>query len=152
MFTLQTQRPNVLLRVRSELGLNGLAMYKCHNVPAVYYSDYPVDLGFAIDSSIPDDMWSNALFYARAVTDSFDISSSRTRVGAIVFSDYARIAFPLNADYTRVGVQQLIFGMRQSDSTGQRIDRALQVAYRDLFSARYGARTGARQVKLRCLC
>ena len=126
-------------------------MYKYNYAPAVTYSDYPVDLGFAMDSSIPDAMWSNILFYASAVTDSFDISSSGTRVGAIVFSNYARIAFPFDADYTRVGVKELIFGIRQSDSTGQRIDRALQVAYRDLFSARYGARTGARRVKLRCL-
>ena len=121
------------------------------NAPAVTYSDYPVDLGFAMDSSIPDATWYYFLQYARAVTDSFDVSSSRTRVGAIVYSNYARIAFPFDADYTRVGVKQLIYGMRQSDSTGKRIDRALQMAYRDLFSARYGARTGARQVKLRCL-
>ena len=119
------------------------------NVPAVAYSDYQVDLGFAVDSSsrIPVGMWNNILNYAKAVIDSFDISSSRTRVGFIVFSNYARIAFPFDADYTRAGVKQMIDGMQQSDSAEQRIDRALQVAYRDLFSARYGARTGARQVK-----
>ena len=120
-----------------------------NNAPVVTYSDYAVDLGFAMDSSIPDAMWNYILYYARAITDSFDISSSRTRVGAIVFSNYARIAFPFDADYSRVGVRQLIYGMRQSDSTGKRIDRALQVAYRDLFTSRYGARTGARQVKQR---
>ena len=128
-----------------------MVVQSINNAPAVTYSDYPVDLGFAMDSSIPDAMWKSILFYAMAVTDSFDISSSRTRVGAIVFGNYARIAFPFDADYTRVGVKRLIDGMQQSDSTGQRIDRALQVAYRDLFTSRYGARTGARQVKQRCL-
>lgn len=124
-----------------------------NNAPAVTYLDYQVDLGFAVDSSsrIPVAKWNNILNYAKAVTDSFDISSSRTRVGFIIFSDYARIAFPFDADYTRVGVKQMIDGMQQSGSNEQRIDRALRVAYRDLFSARYGARTGARQVKRRCL-
>jgi len=118
-----------------------------NNVPAVAYSDYPVDLGFAMDSSMPDLVWYNFLSYAKAVTDSFDISSSRTRVGVIVFSNYARIAFPFDADYTRFGVKQLIDGIRRPDSEGHRLDRALQMAYRDLFGPRYGARRGARQVK-----
>lgn len=87
------------------------------------------------------------LLYVKAVTDYFDISPSRTNVGFIVFSNYARIAFPFNADYTRAGVRQLIDGVQQSDTREQRIDRALQMAYRDLFSTRYGARAGARQVK-----
>ena len=124
-----------------------MVVQRLNNVPAVTYSDYPVDLGFAIDSSIPDAMWNNIRNYAKAVTDSFDISSSRTRVGVIVFSDYARIAFPFDADYTRFGVKQLIDGIGRSDSNEQRIDRALQMAYRDLFGPRYGARRGARQVK-----
>lgn len=85
--------------------------------------------------------------YAKAVTYNFDISPSRTHVGFIVFSNYARIAFPFNADYTGAGVRQLIDGVQTSESKEQRIDRALQMAYRDLFSSRYGARPGARQVK-----
>lgn len=97
-------------------------------------------------SAIPRGLWSDFLNYAKAVTDSFDISSSRTNVGLVVFSNNARIAFPFNADYTRSGVKQLIDGTQQSDIREQRIDRALKMAHRDLFSARYGARAGARQV------
>lgn len=107
-----------------------------------------MDLGFIVDSS-REAAWSDGMSYAKAVIYSFDISSTRTRVGFVVFGKYARIAFPFNADYTRTGVYQLIDGIQPSYSKEQRIDRALQMAYRDLFSARYGARAGARQVKQR---
>lgn len=122
-------------------------------MPVVTHLDYQVDLGFIVDSSdaIPTRLWTNLRWYAKAITDSFDISSTRTRVGVVVFSKNARIAFPFNADYTRAGVKQLIDGMQQSVRSEQRIDRALQMAYRDLFSARYGARAEARQVNQRCL-
>ena len=113
-----------------------------------FLTDYQVDLGFIVDASstVPSIHWHSMLSYAKAVARSFDISSSRTRVGLIVFSDYARIAFPFDADYTIDGVQKLIDSLQQQGEKEVRIDRALQAAYRDLFTTRSGARAEARQV------
>ena len=92
--------------------------------------------------------WNLMIDYVKAVIDEFDISPRRTHVGFIEFSDYARIAFPFNADYSREGVRQMIDGVQRLGGREQRIDRALQLADRDLFSSQYGARKEARQVTL----
>ena len=109
-------------------------------------SDYQVDLGFIMDASSGVLNWQNMLGFAKAMASSFDISPSRTHVGFIVFSKYAKIAFPFDADYTGDGVNGLIGSLKQQKEEEARIDRALQTAHLDLFSTRYGARTDARQV------
>lgn len=106
------------------------------------FPDYQIDLGFIADSSLLQGQRS----YLKAVTNAFNISPGNTHVGFIVFSDYAKIAFPFDADYTGAGVRQLIDGIQVSSSRERRIDLALQMAYRDLFTSRNGARPGARQV------
>lgn len=106
------------------------------------FPDYQIDLGFIADSSLLQGQRS----YLKAVTNAFNISPGNTHVGFIVFSDYAKIAFPFDADYTGAGVRQLIDGIQVSSSREKRIDLALQMAYRDLFTSRNGARPGARQV------
>lgn len=102
--------------------------------------DYQIDLGFIVDSSVD---WKS---YTKAVAYAFNISPGNTRVGFIVFGNYAKIAFPFDADYTWAGVRQLIDGIQVSYSKEKRIDLALQMAYKDLFTSRNGARSGARKV------
>ena len=105
-----------------------------------------MDLGFIVDASSKSPSWHSMLGFAKAMASSFDISPSRTHVGFIVFSKFARIAFPFDADYTIDGVKQLIDSLEQQGEKEVRIDRALQRADQDLFSTRNGARREARQV------
>ena len=86
------------------------------------------------------------LRFAQGVSSSFDVTPNRAHVGVIVFSEYAKIAFPFDAEYSSYAVYKLIGGLKQQKQAEVRIDRALQTAYKDLFSARYGARTKARKV------
>ncbi|XP_022806051.1 uncharacterized protein LOC111343164 [Stylophora pistillata] len=115
--------------------------YSFSELPRRYFNpDYQIDLGFIVDSSVD---WKS---YTKAVAYAFNISPGNTRVGFIVFGNYAKIAFPFDADYTWAGVRQLIDGIQVSDSKEKRIDLALQMAYKDLFTSRNGARSGARKV------
>lgn len=105
-----------------------------------------MDLGFILDASSKVTFWNSMLRFVQGMASSFDISPSKTHVGIVVFSSYGRIAFPFDADYTRDGVTRLIDSLEQQNEEGARIDHALQIAHRHLFSYRYGARTEARKV------
>ena len=73
----------------------------------------------------------------------FKVSDVDYRVGLITYSDQAKVALPFNA-HERWDV--LINKTSAQGGTGRRVDLALQLARDELFTKKFGSRSGARKV------
>lgn len=111
-----------------------------------------------MDSSdaIGQENWNKLTRFAKRMVDSFNPSSPGNHIGFMSYGDTARVQFPFNAlrgnRYSPDGVKRLIDNVRYQPGGGRRIDNALNMAYRDLFSRRGGYRPDARQVKALLIC
>ena len=105
-----------------------------------------VDLGFLIDvSGSVKRQFSKMLDLIKRIVDDFGISQSGTHAGAVVFSDFARVVIKFN-DYFDVSSFKKALDVLPTPRGGTRIDIALQLAHRDLFSMKAKARDGVPKV------
>lgn len=89
--------------------------------------------------------------YSKSIVNSFDVSQSGTHFAYITYSSKANIDFGFNAlsgsGYTAQGVNRLIDGVTHKRGAFRYVNNGLQMAEKQLFTAQYGARQTARQVK-----
>jgi hypothetical protein len=108
-----------------------------------------MDIGFIVDGS-KNVNWAKMQSFTQSIAKRFDISHVGTHIGYITYSDSASIAFPLNAlqgsANTFNGVSELITNTQHRGGTGRILGGALNIAYRDLFSKKFGLRAGSRKV------
>ncbi|XP_031572994.1 collagen alpha-6(VI) chain-like [Actinia tenebrosa] len=108
-----------------------------------------MDIGFVVDGS-KNVNWKAMQSFTQSIAKRFDISQVGTHIGYITYSDAASIAFPLNAlqgkENTFEGVSKLIANTKHLGGTGRRLGQALGIAFRDLFSKKFGVRAGSRRI------
>ena len=113
----------------------------------------PLDIAFLVDSSDNVDIgnWRKLTSFAKRVADSFNVSWPGNHVGFISYGENANVEFNFNVlqgdRLTPDAVRRYIDNVQYQPRGGTRIDIALNVASRDLFSQRGGYRPNARQVK-----
>lgn len=94
--------------------------------------------------------WNKLKSFTKRIADSFKPSWPGNHVGFISYGDSANVAFNFNVlkedQLTPESVRNYIDRIPYQSMGGRRIDVALDVAYRDLFSASGGYRPNARQV------
>lgn len=88
--------------------------------------------------------------YSQSIVNSFDVSQTGTHVGYITYSSNANVDFGFNAlsgsGYTAKGVNKLIDGVKHKRGGDRYVNSGLEIAERQLFTTRFGARQTARQV------
>jgi len=113
----------------------------------------PVDLGFLIDASgsIGPKDFLTILDFVAMIVDAFAIGPSGTHVGVIYYSDTAITKFDFNKfKGQELTKENVIKEIRKIDATeGQtRIDLALELAYKELFSVKGGVRPDKPKIAL----
>ena len=112
----------------------------------------PLDIGFVVDSSnnVGSANWNRLLSFAKDAVKSFRPSWYGNRIGFISYGDNANVDFNFNTlqddQLNPARIRGIIDSVRYQPRGGRRINLALNVAYRDLFSERGGYRPNARQV------
>ena len=106
----------------------------------------PIDLGFIMDSSgsLRSEYHKEKQFL-NEVAESFGLSQGGTRAGVVTFSFSAEHSIKLNDHYNVSSFKDSVDAIPLMGRT-TRIDRALQLAYDQMFTIRNGGRIGAPKV------
>ena len=101
------------------------------------------DLAFIIDSSgsVGEDNFLEAKNFIWAVARNFDISNSNTRLAILRFSTRANVIFDFkfSANNNVLRLKEMVDNIEYVEG-GTKTERALQLAYTDLFSDKGGSR------------
>ena len=113
----------------------------------------PIDLGFLIDASgsIGENGFNKIRNFVKKIVDAFEVSEVGTHVSAVWYSDDAKVAFDFKTlkgeNITKANVFKLLDKI--SVTSGKtRIDKALRLAYSDMFSDKGGSLPGRPKVRL----
>ncbi len=106
--------------------------------------------GSCRDKNPPDgsyDNWQLLLTFVSNLVDKFEVGRDQTRFGAVVFSDNARLVFPLNRYFTAEGVKS---GLGSIAYIGQRTNtpEALRVTRQQCFHENNGDRPGVNNLAI----
>ena len=122
-------------------------LYKITIFKLLAYPDHetPIDLGILIDASDPSvaTNWTSLLNFVSSIVASFDISSSGTHVGLIVFSRNADVQLYFNTlqenNLTVENVKRVVSNLRPKGGFS-RFDLAMLLAEEELFNEATGMR------------
>ena len=105
------------------------------------------DLGFIIDGSadIDDASMGKEKEFVNAVVRSFDVSETGARAGVVVGGDKSDVAIKLNTYNSTVSFTRGVASLQKVGGK-MRLDKALMVAYDQMFSTSNGARLAVPQV------
>ena len=130
-------------------------MNKMENVFLVNLAEhvYPVDIAFLLGSSpnTTSHQWKATLNFVKSVVDKFPVSPRGAHIGVISFDTTPEVAFSFHTlsgpQLNNYEVARLIDGvLYKNDPT--RIDRALRLADKYLFTPEGGARKDALKVHI----
>ena len=92
------------------------------------------ELGFLIDASGSTySHFKDVLQLVISIVDNFGLSREGTHVGVVIFSNTARVVFDFGQYYDSESLKRALDAV-EAPSGGTRLDIALQLTYRDLFS------------------
>ena len=108
--------------------------------------DATVDVGFILDSSgsLRKD-YSKEKDFLKVLAGTFGVSSNASRAGVVTFSYYAEHSIKMSDHSDLKGFNAAVDKIPLMNST-TRIDKALRVAQKDLFSLANGGRAGVPKV------
>lgn len=113
----------------------------------------PLDLAVVVDSSddLSSDAWNTIISFTKNIIDSFPPSKNGTHIGFVTYGDEAIVNFNFatkrpDGDVDRDLLKSLIDTIKYQRKGDRRIDNALDVTNRNLFSQSGGSRPNARKV------
>ncbi|KAK3737699.1 hypothetical protein QZH41_008038 [Actinostola sp. cb2023] len=108
-----------------------------------------LDIGFVMDSSASVN-WAQMLNFAKWLSGKTTVSADGAHFGFIPYAATANIAFTFKAlsgsGYTSSAVNNLIDSVAAIGGSGRRLDLALSLAYRSLFTSHGGVRKQSKKV------
>ena len=106
------------------------------------------DLGFIIDGSVGTaETLRKEKNFIKGVVSAFGISADGAHAGVVVGGNKAKLAIKMNENMNSSGFEAAVSSIGLSGAQGQtRLDKALMLAYDELFSAGKGARDHVGQV------
>ena len=106
------------------------------------------DLGFIIDGSedIDDASMRKEREFVSGVVGSFGISDDGARAGVVVGGDRSKLAIKLNEHGDALSFAKGLASIKEMGGGKMRLDEALLLAYKQLFSTSNGARDSVPQV------
>jgi collagen type VI alpha len=101
-----------------------------------------LDLGFILDSSgsVGQNNFERMKLFVKDLTDFYKLGSEETRVSVMTFSDSATIHIPFSRYFSDKNRFDTAVDRIQYISGGTATALALNMAYNDMFTSRYGAR------------
>ena len=90
--------------------------------------------------------WNSMKLFVVSLVMKLHVSEDNTHVSAITFSDTAKVVFKFNSSQTTDEVSTTLYGMQYTNTGGTYIDRGLEKADSDLFTAASGMRSNATKV------
>ncbi len=91
--------------------------------------------------------WTSLLDFVNSIIDVFTIGSDATRVGVVIFSKDATLAFPLNRYSHKAGIKNAVLAIPYMGSTTN-TGKALHVTRQTCFDQRFGERPGVPNVAI----
>ena len=104
-----------------------------------------MDTTFIIDSSVCDDSsnWNRLLYFVQTLVNYFNVSSSGGRIALITFSTDAKAVLKFNTlsgSFLNSAEINRVVGSLQCQQGYRRIDKALDLAYKEVLSPAGGVR------------